>query len=241
MKTKSMLWLNPIVGILVIGITFIIFFLGLGGMVKTGLDYAALLFVVLSEILLFLGMGFVMRDRVFMSKTVIRSGMITLLWFYFLVTVAFSSLSHLLFQDHVALFITAQLVILVLSAIIAILIFMAATKVKAADEKNISAKAILEKCDRMVYVLKADPAFIGYASLFSMLDDELRYCDRTVVSEIEDLNIYEKIEKLVDDLKNMHSGTDQADKDTVESMVNEILVLIKERNQHALQMKRGGY
>lgn len=114
LNKASQLLLMIIADIIVLAVTLIIFFVGFG-FNKTNFDYIALLFVLLSELLLFAGSAVVSRN-VF-NSVFLRSGVLTTLSLYWIAATAFSLLHRFVFGQNMSSLVVTQVIVLAIAAL----------------------------------------------------------------------------------------------------------------------------
>lgn len=119
MNKSSQLILMIIADIIVLAVTLIIFFVGFG-FNKTNYDYIAFLFVVLSELMLFVGSAIVSRNT--LNSLFLRSGVLTTLSLYWMATTAFSLLHKFVFGQNIASLVVTQVIVLAIAALTVIAI-----------------------------------------------------------------------------------------------------------------------
>jgi len=114
LNKASQLLLMIIADIIVLAVTLIIFFVGFG-FSKTSFDYIALLFVLLSEVMLFAGSTVVSRN-VF-NSVFLRSGVLTTLSLYWIAATAFSLLHKFVFGQNITSLVVTQVIVLAIAAL----------------------------------------------------------------------------------------------------------------------------
>lgn len=235
MSNKTRMLGTLAIGAIVVVITIAVFFAGFSQGEKTTVDYAALLFELVSEFAFFGGVVFLLNNDS-MGKTLIRAGLISTAILYWLITTVVGLLSGAIFEDNLGGFVTTQLIVMGIAAIITICLFMAASSVHASDKEVERARLWLQEGENIVFALKGDAAFASYSELLDKLYEALRFSDKTAPDITRDMEINSKVEALSNDLRKGEIG--EAD---ICVRINEIISLVKERNMLVLQSKRGGF
>lgn len=165
------------------------------------------------------------------------SGIISDLLIYCIATIVLSVFSRSIFQDNTRGFVTTQIVILAVALSISIALYAAVLNVKEHDTKLMNSRLIMNECEKLAFSLKFNSDFSEYSSLLNKIYEEIKYSDKTKSIKKEQ-NIYNKIEEL----KNFLSNNENEPKaEYITKMVDEIILLIKERNLSVVKMNKGGF
>lgn len=237
MSNKVRTLANIGIGLIVFIITLVVFFLGYTSYVKEAVDWLALTFVLISEIALFGGITVILIRKNTSSQMLIMSGIISTLFIYWIAATVLSIFSRNIFNGSVRGFATTQIIILAIALIISISLYAAAINVKENDAKLKASRLIMRECENLAFSLKSNVNFNAYSSMLSKIYEEVKYSDKTR-SVDKDQNIYSKIEELRALLLNNESESKVQD---ISKMVDEIVLLIKERNASILQLNQGGF
>ncbi len=210
--------------------TLIVFFVGFGFNKKSSVDYAALIFVLVSEVSLFLGTALACISS--RNKLFVRAGVFSTLSLYWLITTLISIFYKSIFGQGLNGLITIQIIVFALAAIIITGILLASGIIT----NNNGNESVLQSCENTIFLLKNDQRLKNYSHQFDELYETLKYSDRTtVVSNVEN-EIKGKLNELcslLSDCKQQDSANEIAEK------INEVVLLIKQRNQLAAQLKKG--
>lgn len=219
------------IGFIVIATTLVIFFLGDSIFDKTILEWLSLAFVVLSEIALFAGITITSLQVSPTNKMLIRSGMISTLFIYWLITVVCALFKNL-FNDNLSGYIVLQIIIIAITAIIIISLNSMATRVKSGDEKIIRSRGLMEDCQRRLFGLKSNSGYTQFQKPLNDIYEMLKYGDK-IGSSTVDTEISNEIANLEIALANKATSPD--------TIIGNIEFLIKQRTMELSQAKRGGF
>ena len=134
MQNKIGVLLTGIIGLIVILFTVTAFFLM--EIEKTPLNFWALAFLLLSEIVLFTGLICLRFAGINQNKVFLRSGIISALFMYFFATLI-SMLFIRGFKENLNIFILIQLAIIMLFAIIIISVFAFSMGIERRNQEDI--------------------------------------------------------------------------------------------------------
>lgn len=235
MKNNKRLVANIIICLIIATVTLVTFFVGFSKGERTSFDYASLIFVLISEFTLFAGLILLSANNAYMKPALIRSGVITALSGYWILTILMSLFFRIIFNDNLGGFITIQIIIMGITAIICITLFIVSSNVQSSNN-NISKKSYLQDGENIAFSLKSNVEFQPYRNHLDELYEILKYSDKISTNAALDKEINNKITLLSSYLN---------DKEMKEVEVNQyidnIISMIKERNMITLQAKRGGY
>lgn len=220
----ALLW---IAGALIFIITMIVFFIV--PFSKTVLDYAGVLFVLFAEVMLFGGtMLIVVRVK---NNLILQAGIPSALFVYWVITVVTASFYKPVFGNHLSGFVITQIVIVILASAALFGIFYAGSR-NHERPSDIENGDILQSCQEAIFILCNNQNYKEYAQLLNDLYEAIKYSDKTVSIPEKESEISNQIEFLADIIP-------QADKSELQELLNHILLLIKQRNQMALQSRKG--
>ncbi|MBU5674912.1 hypothetical protein KQI88_00595 [Alkaliphilus sp. MSJ-5] len=235
MKNNKRLVANIIICLIIATVTLVTFFVGFSKGERTSFDYASLIFVMISEFALFAGLILLSVNSAYMKTALIRSGIITALSGYWILTTLVSLFFRVIFNDNLGGFITVQIIIMGITAIICITLFIVSSNVQSSNN-NISQQNYLHDGENIAFSLKSNVEFQSYRNHLDELYEILKYSDKISTNAALDREINNKITLLSSYLN---------DKEMKEVEVNQyidnIISMIKERNMITLQAKRGGY
>lgn len=237
MNNKTKLLLNIFMGLIVIVMTLLIFFLGFSKQTKIFIDYISLIFVIFSEVILFGGMSLVLYSRVRVNKLIMRAGVISTLFLYLIFTILTSVFFKLIFSDNVSTFVIIQLMAIAIVAIIIISLVIFASQVERSNGRAMDSRVWMQESESIILSLKLDNKLTPYMNMIDQLYEELKYSDKVAVNLDRDMEINRKINDFSEDIKEMDisSPTEQY----VEEKIRRIIFLVKERNMLMKQAKRG--
>lgn len=236
MDKSSKVFSNIAVGVIVIIITLVVFFVGFEKVEKSNLDYLALMFILLSEAALFTGLIFLLISEAPMSSIIIRSGIISTLSIYWLITIIIYVVYKNFYKDSLGGFIAVQLILMSLAAIISITLFMISSNVHASNTKIQSNRLLLQESENMVLNLKNQKDYALYKGSLDRLYETIKYSDKVASDSTMDERIKEHIVNLSKNLKENYE-----DKEAIGESIENIITLIKERNMEVHTAKRGGF
>lgn len=225
------------IGLTIFIVTLVVFFLGYANHPKEVIDWLSLTFVLISEIALFCGTTVVLTKKYTSSQMLLASGIISTLSICFIVTTILSIFSRNIFKDNVHGFATTEIIILAIAIIISISLYVAVINIREHDAKLMNSRLTMRECENLAFSLKSNVNFSAYSSLLNKIYEEIKYSDKTKSVEKEQ-TIYIKIEELNALLSNNENEPNVQD---ISKMVDEIVLLIKERNLSVIQLNQGGF
>ena len=235
MKKNKRLVANIIICLIIATVTLVTFFVGFSKGERTSFDYTSLLFVMISEFALFAGLILLSINRTYMKTALIRSGIITTLSGYWIVTTLVSLFLKGVFNDNLGGFITVQIIIMSITAIISITLFIVSSNVQSSNN-NISKQNYLQDGENIAFSLKSNVEFQSYIKHLDELYETLKYSDKISINAALDKEINNKITVLSGYLNDKEMKEVE-----VKQYIDHIISMIKERNMITLQAKRGGY
>ncbi len=222
-----------VIGIIVMAITLAVFFLSNQIEGITSIKWLSLSFVLLSELVLFTAVVAVLIHTSKTSKVLISSGSIVTLFIYWVATVT-SSIFANTFKGNINKFVTIQVLLIGITAVIIIILVALAKKAKIEDEKILSSRLFMEDCEKHLYILKSENKYAEYKGKLNSLYETVKYSDKNGNSSA-DSGILKSIKDLEKVIKENESTVD------LEEIINEIASLLKQRKAEVLQIKRGGF
>jgi hypothetical protein len=235
-KTKTLA--NSVIAAIVISITLRVFLTVNAANARTAIDWYALVFVLISEAALFGGIIYTTTAKRQSNNMLIKLGIISTLFFYWIATIVISTFTRGIFANSVGGFVAIQMVLCAITAIIIIILYMSAVSIAAKDEKLMNSRLLMQNCENLTFSLKSNTAFSDYHELLNKLYDEIKYSDKTESVDGENI-IYSQITELSNTLKNNNS--DAATVQDVFKAVDAIILSIKERNISIRNLKQGGF
>lgn len=212
-----------IVGGISILITTLIFMLGIKNGKET-IDFAALFFIVLGEVLFFGTLLYVNRltDISKMSVTSIAG-------VYMFINIVFSVLFKGAFKNNIYTFSILHIIFICLAAA-AILLLSGVLKGINNDEKAIiQQKSVIDECERIANILSHSSKFENHSNILNQIYDEIKYNDH-----ISDY----KSGEILTALNEIYNCTDS---ENVDTLCRKAYALVQERNITVKQLKRGGF
>lgn len=212
-----------IIGGIVTLITLLLFFIGINNK-KDAIDYAALLFIIISECLFFGTMVF------YNSQTAISSLAITsLTTVYLIISVLFSLLFKNFFTNNIPAFIILHLVLIGITAIAFIVLYIVLKDINKDEKKTITQLAVISECERVANILIQNDDFIENRDILDKIYDEIKYSDH--VSNYKGCEI----------LAVLSSIYECKDNEKINSLCQKALQLVKERNITVSQLKKENF
>lgn len=193
MSDKVKTFANIGIGLTIFIVTLVLFFLGYTSHPKESIDWLALIFVLVSEIALFGGTTVILIRKYTNSQMLLISGIISILFIYWISASILSIFSNNIFQNNVRGFATTQIILLAIALIISISLYAAVINVKEHDAKLKDFRLIMSDCESLAFSLKSNTSFSAYSSLMNKIYEEIKYSDKTKSIENEQ-DIYTKIE-----------------------------------------------
>jgi len=226
--------LTMIIGLIVIGITITVFFLGTVGP-RVSLDWQSLSFVLLSELLLFGMLTFFTMSSSTSNAQIIKTGILSTLTIYWAVSVIFALLRHL-FAKHQNIFVIINILLIGIVIIVSILFNMVALKIQSIDKKTSNSMLFLQDIEKRLYSLASNDNYSEFKQGLHSLYEKVRFSDKIGTSSHD-----KTISDEMDNLEKMISSNAAGKKEKTEKAISQILFLIKQRNMEISQSKRGGF
>ncbi|MBB6217685.1 hypothetical protein HNQ80_003808 [Anaerosolibacter carboniphilus] len=236
METSKRLVANITICLIILAITLVFFFVGFSQNERTIFDYTGLVFVLISEFALFTGLILLSINNIYMKTAFVRAGMITTLSGYWILTTLIFLCFKRIFTDNLGAFITTQIIIMGIAAIICISLFVASSNVQSSSKENVNRRDWLQNGENIIFSLKNDIKFQPYRQYLDELYETLRSSDKIATDIALDKEINNEIIILSDYLKN-----EEVKEITMEQYADKIISMIKERNMLTLQSKRGAF
>lgn len=229
------------ISLIVIVVTLVVFFAGFSKVEKTTLDYLALMFILISEIALFAGLH-LLNNKYSMNKVMINSGAISTLVIYWIVSIVLYLIYKNTHINNIGGFVTAQIILIALVAIIIISLCRVSSSVYASDIKIADARICLQKCETIIFTLKNDSKYETYKKPLNKLYEAIKYSDKTAINNAMDEKINYGITQLSKALKDAYDEKDNEENSiSINEKIDNIISLIKERNMGVCESKRGGF
>lgn len=225
------------IGLIVFIVTLIIFFLGYTNRSIETINFLGLIFVLISEIALFGSSAFILSKNYSSSRMILVFGITSTLFIYWITTSIILIFSKNIFGDNIRGFVTTQIIILAIALIISIALYASGINLSEHDSELKYLKTIMKDCETLAFSLKSNPNFDSYSSLLNKIYEEIKYSDKTKSVEIEQ-TIYEKLGMLNELLSDKENKPKTED---ILANIDEIVLLIKERNLSVLQLNQGGF
>ncbi len=126
MNHKMKMFLTLGIGLIIIAITLILYFVGFSSTEKTTLSWVAFLFVLIAEIALICGL-ILMNFRIkSLNETLLKAGILSSLSIYFVITVLLTIFKGF-FAQHMGAFITTQVAVCGIVAIVVMALLISAS------------------------------------------------------------------------------------------------------------------
>ncbi len=227
--------LNIVLCLILVGITLVIFFVGFSNENKTRFDYIRLMFVLISEVILFTGLILLSMNSSSKSKTLIRLGVGITLSGYWILTTLSALLWEIVFNNKIGGFVTTQIMIIGVTAIICIIIFTFSS-LQRSNEKKMSLGKWLQDGENIIFSLKNDINLEAYSEHLEELYETLKYSDKIAT----DIELDKKINDQIIQLSSYLNNNELSESEVIQC-VKKVLSMIKERNKITLESKRGAY
>lgn len=224
------------IGAVILALTMIIFFVGFGINHKETIDYLALIFILISEVVVFISANFMVSFYDYRNKTFVFSGAIGTLFLYMTTTILLSIFSNVLFYKNYNGFITVQLIIIAIASIFLISFFVIGFGIIRSSEKVNSDSMILQQCENKVFSLKSNNEYEEISDSLNNLYEEIRFSDKSEFILDKEDDISSMIDELSNNMTNYKN--DGFNKEELVDQINKIIVNVKERNYQVKQLKR---
>ncbi len=219
------------VGIAVVAVTLVVFFVGYGARTVPLIAWWSLAFLLFSELALFISVILVCSGSG--SAAIMRTGIITTFCIYWVLMLLSAFLSPLIFSDDLNAFIIIQVILVTVALILGILFAAMASSLRRREIARSRESVLLESCEKLAFSIVSNAAYHQYAGVLNKLYDEIRFSDKTVSLE-EDEVIFAQLSGLEELLKAVPPAAVTA----VSQKTDGLLALIAGRNDSVKRMKR---
>lgn len=224
-----------IIGVIIIVTTLVIFFFGDTTKPKLLIDVLGLIFILVSEISLFICIYLLNTSKETHDKAFIKSGIITSLFFYWLITTVFYILFRNFYIVNIGGFITINIIILALSTVISIFIYTAYNKARESNMKVSNAVSTMKNLENKVKLLCDNISYIKYKDQLNKLYEDIKYCNNSVLVD-SDKRLKEKLLEL----ENKLNKKENKNENLIYVTIEDIRLIIKKRNLEAGEKLQGG-
>lgn len=224
---------TAIIGLIVISITVAVFFL-VTATPRESLDWWALSFVLLSELLVFGGLIYLTMSASVSGGHIILTGILSSLSIYWGISVALAVLRNM-FADHQNTYIVVNIILIGFVLIISVMLNMTALKVQCAESKTNNSRLFLQDIENRLYLLQSNNSYLEVMQGLFSLYEKVKFSDKIGISS-HDKALSDEIDKLEVTLDDMADGK----KEKVESSISQIMFFLKQRNMELSQSKKGG-
>ncbi len=221
------------VGIITVVLTIFIFFMATSEWVD--IKWLGLMFTLLAECTLFGGMLLIEKTTNLSFGLLLRSGVYSLLTIYFVLATACSVVFMNMDRNHTKLFITIQVIIIGMVAIMLLLIVAWGKKVAEQNDETQTAVSKLQGLADRVLILQQNVRYAAYAPGLTKAYEGIRYCDNSIVVPTDNI-----IANQVMQLEAVLEQAEQNGDKQVLTIVDQIILLTKQRAAEAKRFKMGG-
>ena len=225
---------TAIIGLIVVGITTAVFFLGTAAP-RTTLDWLSLLFLLFSEFLVFGMLIYLTISASSSSQRIIRAGILSTIGIYWLISIVLVFLRNL-FTEHQNTFIITNIILIGIVIIISLLLNMTASKVRLSESKTSIARLLMQDIEKRLFSLKTNSDHMEFIQGIASLYEKVKFSDKVGNSSYDEA-IYEEL----DNLEMALHGIADDKKEKVDNSISQILFFLKQRNMELSQSKRGEF
>ena len=220
MKNKKSILL---IGGITLFITLLIFFLGIENGRRI-IDYISFLFIVLGECITFGTMAF------YKQPTMISNLSITsLMPVYLVINILFSLVFKNMFADNISAFVVIHIVLIAILAILIIVLSGLLNGINKDEENTIRQKAVIDECERIAQILMLNSKYENHRNKLNKIYDDIKYSDH--ISDYKSSEILSALNAI--SVCNIESEID--------TLCDQTIQLIQDRNITVSQLKRGGF
>ena len=202
----------------------------------SGITILAFLFMLWSEFIFFGGLDFIEKIAENSSQIIIRSGFGSTVGIYSFSSFFISLIFMLFFKHQFKIFITIQLTLLGIAAILSIVFIVIGKNVKDNDDSYLNARSEIEGYIDSLNELKIKYPNSEYAAIFGKLAEDLRFTDTSAIVN-SDKEIASAISELQIELMKDSENQSKEKMDTICANLNS---LIGKRKIEVNATKRGG-
>ena len=211
------------IGGIILFITLVIFLLGIDNGKRT-IDYISFLFIVLGECITFGTMAFYKQPTMISNLTIT-----SIMPVYLAINILFSLIFKNVFADNISVFVVIHIVLISILAILIIVLSGILNGINKDEENTIKQKSVIDECERVAQILVLNSKYENHRAKLSKIYDDIKYSDH-----ISDYNSSE----ILSALNSISVCTDDSEIDT---LCEQAIQLVQDRNITVSQLKRGGF
>jgi hypothetical protein len=202
---------------------------------RTFIDWIGICFILLAEIEFIVGFIFIQGAAGRFESTMLYSGAYSIITLYSVTSIVVSILFMLIFQNGIRILVSIQIALMAIIAILLILIFIGSSHLAVKNNSSMQAVSRMQELLNKVMVLQSTTSNSPYSSQLNTLYEAIRYCDNSATVSV-DSSVADKITEL-----ELVLSSEQEDMGTtVKNLVDNILVLMKQRAADVAVQKAGG-
>lgn len=228
MNKNIVQWLSAIIGIIVITVTILVFFIL--GFEKSTANYISFGFLIFSEIVCFLGGLICSNVNDITNKVFLRSGSLSVLSLYFIGALILLLISGI-FKVNANILLILEILLTAVMMIILIVIVISTNRINNSEQKTIEDRKLMQICEKRVYDLLIDTKNKPFENDINSIYEMLKYADKIGVATVDE-KIVGAILKLEEGLRTSTINIEHFE---------EVKSLIAMRNMELSEAKRGGF
>lgn len=235
MKSITKSTAGLIIGVVVIVATIVVFVFGDMAKPKGSIDILGLIFILVSEVLLFTSIHVLNISKETRHSVFIKSGLISTLVLYWIVTTLFYILVKGFYISNMGGFLTVNIIFLAITSITCILIFAVYNKVRESNINTLNNVSAIKNIENKAKLLCDNVKYRRYKNELNKMYEDIKYCDNTIMldadTELAD-RLFELEKKLI--------SAEEIEENTIYEAIDEITLTVKKRNLTALENHKAG-
>lgn len=221
------------IGIILVVVTLALFFMLSENRIT--MDWLCLSFILFSEIIVIISILMIEGAEARHTGVLLRAGGYSTIALYSVISISLSIIFLLILREEIKFFVTLQMILLVIAAIILLLIYISSSHVNAKNMDIMMSAIQMQEISNRVAALQSSAHNKVYELQLNKLYDAIRYCDVSASTSIDN-QVANKIAEL-----ELLLNSELADKlEAVNTLTDDILVLMKQRSLELSRMKAGG-
>lgn len=224
---------TEIIGLVLIVVTIAQFFLLTRN--KELIDWISVGLILLAEVIMITSIIYIERKLALKNAIMFRTGMYIVIGGFTGASILTSILFQILFRDAVRYLFAIQLILVAIFVIIMVVVYHSSLYT---GNINSSTKQAINKMNTLLSKVELIQSIHGNGQLkyeLGQLNDAVRFCDvSTTVATDETIGA-----RLVE-LHSMIDGTEEAQLEVTKKLIQDIMLLVKQRSQEVKLLKVGG-
>ncbi len=224
---------TEIIGLVLIAVTIAQFFLLTN--TKELIDWICIGLILLAEVIMITAVLYIESKLVFRNAIMFRTGMYIVIGVFTGASILTSILFQVLFRDGLRYLFAIQLILVAIFAIIMVVVYHSSLYI---GNVNSSTKQSIHQMNALLSKVELIQSIHGNGKLkseLSQLSEAVRFCDVSTTVATDDT-----IGARLVELHSMIEGNGEAQLEATKKLIQDIMLLVKQRSQEVKLLKVGG-